>query len=290
MVEIIDIHPHVISPDTERYPLSPLGGTQSKWSESHPTSHEMLIEAMDAAGVAKAVVVQASTAYGHNNSYLVDAVHAHPDRFAGVFSIDVLAPDAVDMIKYWQGQGLVGMRLFTTGSTMPNQADWLDDPASAPAWAYASAQRFPVCVQMRPEGIPKLRTLLDRFPDAIVILDHLARPALDDGAPYAKAQSLWDLASYKGVHLKLTLRNIEAAGEGASTVPAFLDHLLATYGADRVAWGSNFPAADKPLDYIVERARTALADLPADARGMIFNGTAHKLYPVLDRMGKGAGA
>ena len=28
----VDIHPHVISTDTKRYPLNPLGGTQSTWS------------------------------------------------------------------------------------------------------------------------------------------------------------------------------------------------------------------------------------------------------------------
>jgi 3',5'-cyclic AMP phosphodiesterase CpdA len=39
-------------------------------------------------------VVQASTAYGHDNSYAAEAIAAHPGRFAGVFSVDVLAPDA----------------------------------------------------------------------------------------------------------------------------------------------------------------------------------------------------
>ena len=47
---------------------------------------------MDAAGVQKAAIVQASTCYGHDNSYVADAVAAHPKRFTGVFSVDVLAP------------------------------------------------------------------------------------------------------------------------------------------------------------------------------------------------------
>lgn len=285
MTELIDIHPHVIAPDTTAYPLKPLGGNQSKWSEAHPTSHDDLIAAMDAAGVAKAVVVQASTAYGHDNSYLADSVAAHPDRFTGVFSVDVLAPDAIEKIEYWKGRGLVGLRLFTTGSTMPGQANWLGDPASYPAWDYAQSTGLPVCVQMRPEGIPALKGLLTRFPRAVVILDHLARPVLEDGAPYAAAQGLWDLAEHPGVHLKLTLRNIEAAGTGTSTVDAFLAHILSLFGADRIAWGSNYPAAERTLGYIVERAQTALAGLSEDNRAMIFGGTARKLYPVLDRMG-----
>ena len=92
MPQYIDIHPHIIADDTKRYPLAPLGGHQSDWSRTRPVTTEQMIAAMDKAGVAKAAIVQASTCYGHDNSYVADAVAAHPDRFTGVFSVDVLAP------------------------------------------------------------------------------------------------------------------------------------------------------------------------------------------------------
>lgn len=281
MSEIVDIHPHVISPDTKRYPLSPLGGKQSTWSQAHPVSHETLIAEMDDAGVAKAAVVQASTAYGHNNTYLAEAVAAHPERLTGIFSVDVLADDAVDKIRFWQSKGLTGLRLFTAGSTIEGQAEWLNDLRSNPSWAYASEVGLPICVQMRPQGIPKLRDLLDRFPKAIVVIDHLARPVLDDGPPYEKAAELWALADYPHVHLKLTLRNMEAADKGASTVPAFLSRLLSTFGSERVAWGSNYPAASHSLAELVARIREALADLSEHDRNNILNKTAKRLYPAL---------
>jgi L-fuconolactonase len=116
---VIDIHPHVIATDTTKYPLAPLGGTQSTWSRERPTPYEKLIEEMDAAGVDKAAIVQASTAYGHDNSYVAEAIAAHPRRFTGVFSVDVLAPDATEKMRFWMDRGFSGMRLFTTGSTMP---------------------------------------------------------------------------------------------------------------------------------------------------------------------------
>ncbi len=40
MSEVIDIHPHIVSPDTKRYPLAPLGGTQSTWSSERPTTYQ----------------------------------------------------------------------------------------------------------------------------------------------------------------------------------------------------------------------------------------------------------
>jgi L-fuconolactonase len=281
MTTIIDTHPHVISPDTATYPLQPIGGTQSSWSQAHAVTHEALITAMDEAGIAKAVVVQASTAYGYDNSYLADAVAAHPDRMTGVFAVDALAADAIERIEYWKRRGLTGLRLFTAGSTMPGQAGWLDDERARPMWAYAAETGLPVCVQMRPQGIGQLASVLERFPETVVLIDHLARPVLEDGPPYRQAAGLWELARFPGVHLKITLRNLEAAAKGASTLPAFLDKLLSTFGAGRVAWGSNYPAAERPLPELVALALDAFAPLAAPDRELIMSGTALKLYPAL---------
>ena len=133
-MDIIDSHTHVISADADRYPPAPLGGHQSDWSKARPVSHDALVAAMDQAGIAQAVVVQASTVYGHDCRYVVAAVRAHPKRLVGVFSVDPLADDAVEQMKRWIGEGLAGVRLFTTGSTMPGQAHWLADERSYPAW------------------------------------------------------------------------------------------------------------------------------------------------------------
>src|SRR6195256_526423 len=130
---IIDIHPHVIATDNARYPLQPLGGTQSTWSRDRPTPYDKMIEAMDQAGVAKSAIVQASTAYGHDNSYVAEAIAAHPKRLTGVFSVDMLAADNVEKMRHWIDRGFSGMRLFTTGSTMPGQASWFEDPRPDPA-------------------------------------------------------------------------------------------------------------------------------------------------------------
>ncbi|MDE2474454.1 MAG: amidohydrolase, partial [Alphaproteobacteria bacterium] len=75
---IIDTHAHVISTDTIRYPRAPIGGHQSDWSRDRPVSADAIIAAMDDAGVAKTILVQASTCYGHDNSLVVDSVAAHP--------------------------------------------------------------------------------------------------------------------------------------------------------------------------------------------------------------------
>ncbi|KGM33774.1 amidohydrolase family protein [Inquilinus limosus] len=280
-MDVVDSHTHVISPDAERYPHAPLGGHRSDWSKARPVDHHGLVAAMDEAGIAQAVVVQASTVYGHDSRYVVEAVRAHPGRFVGVFSLDAVAGDAVDQIKRWRDEGLVGLRLFTTGSTMPGQADWLGDPRSWPAWTYAEAHGIPVCLQMTMDGIPMLRGLLQRFPQAKVLLDHLARPDLADGPPYEKARALFDLAVFPGVHLKLTNRTLAAAGQGASTATAFIPLVVQRFGADRVLWGSNFPAAEGSLAALLGEAKAGLSVLPEAERAAILAGSARRLYPAL---------
>ena len=204
---VIDIHPHIVSPDTKKYPLAPLGGTQSTWSSERPTTYQDMIKAMDEAGVDKSALVHSSTAYGYDNSYVADAVAAVPSRFTGVYSIDVLAPDAVKTFDYWLGRGCTGMRLFTTGSTLPDQATFFADPKSYPFWEHAAAKNIPVCMQMKQEGLPLLRQIMDRFPKVTIILDHLARAPFEDGPPYSAAAEFFDLAKYKQVFLKITPSN-----------------------------------------------------------------------------------
>jgi L-fuconolactonase len=283
LTDIIDIHTHVISSDTARYPLAPLGGKQSDWSRTRPTSAEALIAAMDEGDVAQSAVVQASTAYGFDNSYLAQSVAAYPARFTGVFSIDMFAPDACAQFDRWHAAGLTGLRLFTTGSTSPGQADWLADPRTFPAWERAEAANIPVCLQMRPEGVPDLLTLLARFRRIPIILDHLARPVLSDGPPYKAAQWLFDLATYPNLFLKLTSRTVEQSSEGASKPAEFFPRLVAAFGADRIAWGSNFPAHAGPMSHLLGDARAALACLSAADQAAIFAGTARRLYPALAR-------
>jgi L-fuconolactonase len=281
MATIIDIHPHVISTDAKRHPLAPLGGVQSTWSRDRPIPFERLVAAMDAAGVAKAAVVQASTAYGHDNGYVAEAIAAFPKRLTGVFSVDVLAPDAVDKMRHWLDRGFSGMRLFTTGSTMPGQQTWFADARTYPAWGFAGEAGIPMCMQMTPQGFPQLRGLLERFPQVRIILDHLARPTLVDGPPFAADAEFFALAAYPNVFLKVTPLNVTPESWGQATSESFFGELIRTFGASRIAWGSNFPATAGMLSEILGKAQATFAFASAADRDFIFGKTAQALYPKL---------
>ena len=277
----IDIHPHIIADDAKRYPLAPLGGHQSDWSRTRPVTTEQMIAAMDAAGVAKSALVQASTCYGHDNSYVADAVAAHPNRFTGVFSVDVLAPDAPERMRYWRGRGLTGMRLFTIGSTMATQADWIDDPRAFPAWQAAGELGLSICMQMSQSALPQLVAMVKRFPEVKVLLDHLARPVLSDGPPYAAAAPLFELARYPTVYLKATPRTFAECRNGKATPETFFKKLVGEFGASRIAWGSNYPSSEGTLPALLAVARDSVKSLPEADQEWIFAKTAQSLYPAL---------
>lgn len=280
-ITTIDIHPHIISGDTIRYPLAPLGGHQSDWSRTRPVSVEQLIAAMDEAGVQKAAIVQASTCYGHDNSYVADAVAANPARFTGVFSVDVLAPDAPARMREWRDKGLSGMRLFTFGSTMSEQADWLDDPKSYAAWECAGDLGLSICLQMSAKAIPQAVRMAERFPKVRIILDHCARPDLSDGAPYNAAADLFGLARHANIYLKLTPRIFAESRRGKATPETFFSRLVSGFGASRLAWGSNYPSSEGGLPQLLTLARQSLACLSDADQAWIFAKTAQVLYPAL---------
>ena len=290
MSAVIDLHAHVISADAQRYPLAPLSGQQSDWSRERPVSFQRMIAAMGEAGIAKAALVQASTSYGHDNSYVADAVAARPERFIGVFSVDVLQRDAPERIDYWVSKGLTGLRVFIAGHTAAVKGARLDDSRSFPAWERASKAGIPVCVQLRAAGLPQLAAVLERFPRVRVVLDHMARPIVEDGPPYAAAARLFSLARYANLYLKLSTHNVRESRAGKATPESFFARVVAEFGASRIAWGSNFPASEGSLPGLLAEARSALAALPSRDRDWIFFRTAQSLYPALAGVEKdGAG-
>ena len=281
MASFIDIHPHIISDDESRYPLAPLFGKRSEWSQERPTTVETLIAAMDEAGVAKAAVVHSSTTYGYDNSYVVDGCAKYPDRLVAVGSVDVLQPDAPETIRKWFDRGLAGLRLFTGGSTKDFDPSELDDPRSFPAWELCGELGLSMCIQTGPVGLPQVTSLARRFPNVAIILDHLGRPEVTDGPPYKAASSLFELVPLENIYLKLTPRIFGDVKKGEASPDTFFPMLVESFGSKRLAWGSNFPTSEGTLVANLEKAKACLQSLSAEDREWIFGKTAQTLYPRL---------
>ncbi|WP_181164712.1 amidohydrolase family protein [Amaricoccus solimangrovi] len=278
---LIDVHPHIISKDTAKYPIDPIQGRRSPWSASRPRSFEELVAEMDDAGVDKACIVHSSTTYGTDPSYLADVIEANPGRFTGCFSMDVLAPDAEVVFRRWVGRGLTGIRLYTAGAHFDAQTSQLSDPRSFPVWEAAIELGVTITTQLRPEGLPQLLEMLSRFPEATVLVDNTLKPNYQEGPPYHGSEHVFMLERYPNVHLKVITNGIRASYEGAGRPETFYPRLVSVFGAERLAWGSNFPASVGTLAEHIAEARAALSCLGEPDQDWIFAKTAERLYPVL---------
>ena len=280
---IVDTHPHIISSDTTRYPITPLAGKRSDWSAEHSITLEQLIAGMDEAGVGKAAIVHSSTTYGFNNDYVADAVALHPKRFTGVFSVHVLEPDAPEKMRYWHKKGCTGMRIYARGTTIAEPWLALDDPKAMPAWTCASDLGISVATNMLadPAGIAQFSNIMTKFPKVKLFLDHVGRPPTEDGPPYALASDFFRLSRFPNFYLKLTPSGLASTLKGKATSETFVKKLVAEFGANRIAWGSNYPASKGSMGDILGRLNTAIEPLSQSDRDWILGKTAQTLYPTL---------
>lgn len=237
---------------------------------------------MDGAGVDKAAVVHSSTTYGFNCDYVAEALAPHHDRLTGVFSVNVLEPDAPAAMRKWFDLGLTGMRIFSRGSTMAEPWLAIDDPRVFPCYELAEELGIAVASNIQVPNFGQLENVLRQFPNVPHIVDHMGGADFTDGEPFDAARPLLELARYPNLYLKVTTQSIAKVNDGKSTAASQFSKLVSEFGADRLAWGSNFPASPGSLADQVQQARAAIASLPRTDQDWVMGGTALKLYPALN--------
>ena len=138
-----------------------------------------------------------------------------------------------------------------------------------------------MAIQTDPAGLAQVAGLAKRFPKVRIVLDHLARPDVADGPPYKRASSLFGLAPFENIFLKLTPRIFGDSHKGQASPQTLFPRLVEVFGSNRLAWGSNFPASEGKLSANLEVAKKCLASLSAEDQDWIFARTAQRLYPAL---------
>jgi predicted TIM-barrel fold metal-dependent hydrolase len=279
---IFDCHAHLISGDTDRYPPAPLSGQLRAGDLDDPMTAERLLREMDAAGVARAVLVQRSHVYGFDNSYVCDAARAWPDRFAAVCSIDAAKPDAADRVRYWVGErGAAGVRMMEPFKGA--DASWFASEACLPMWAAATELGVSVCVHFfrwnRDFGLPALKGVLDRFPDTTVVIDHFSNMASEAGPPdYGVDDLLLQVAAFPKVYTKFTtipLGQLRTLGVDAAPV---VERVVQAFGAARVMWGSDIAQSAGSYAEMVELGLDATRTLDGAERAQVLNGATAAVY------------
>lgn len=180
--------------------------------------------------------------------------------------------------------GVVGVRHLLQDL---NADDW---PTGALATGLAELARrgltFDACV--RHEHLPALAALLERVPDAAVVLDHLGKPPVDAGLTspvgQAWASAIERLARLPRLHVKLSGLAAESADPAryASHAPEFVTAGVAAFGTSRAMIGSDWPVSARAgvgttLTDWLALAEAAVSPTPVEAE-QLRSGTAQAFY------------
>jgi predicted TIM-barrel fold metal-dependent hydrolase len=83
--------------------------------------------------------------------------------------------------------------------------------------------------------------------------------------------------------MKLTPRIFGDVKKEKASAETFFPRVVEAFGAQRLAWGSNYPTSPGKLSGILATAQQGLACVSEADREWIFGKTALKLYPALAR-------
>jgi len=274
MIRQVDTHTHVVCADESAFPLNPSGMTEP-WYREEPCSIERLLALMEEAGVDRAVVVQAVSAYGFDNRYALASQQRFPAHLASVVSLDLAATDSLndppgELRRLVHEEGASGLRWVAFGET------GLAEPSAL--WRAAAMLAIPVVVTVLADKLEELAATIPSLPGAIPLaLDHCGFADFSAGIPDA----LLALTEFETLHLKVStiaLDHLAAHGDVRDGVA----ELAARFGADRLLWGSDYSQThDRPYSELVEYARHAASRLDDDARAAFLAGTALALWPEL---------
>jgi predicted TIM-barrel fold metal-dependent hydrolase len=233
---ILDSQVHIWAPSTPERPWPPLTKPPHR---SNPLGAGELLEEMDVAGVARAILISPSWE-GIRNDVVLAAARAHPDRFAVMGRIDYEAPDASEALEDLAFEsGVLGFRVtFHTPQLQQGLAagryDWL--------WKAAERLAKPLMIYAPHSVLHHIEPVAERHPELRLAMCHLSIPILTkDETAFAGLDNLLRLARFPNVAAKAS------ALPGHSSMPypypnlhPPLRRVLEAFGERRLFWGTDF--------------------------------------------------
>lgn len=240
MTDIVDVwaqHP------TERFMRQPWLATLTRWmgwtGEEEATLGELPVEAtlgaMDTGGVSRALLSAWHGPTGSliSNDEVAAIVARHPDRFAGLASVDLTDPmGAVREIRRCVGElGFVGVRVVPWLWNLPP-----NDRRYYPVYVACVELGVPFCTQIGHTGplcpsepgrpIPYLDEVLLDFPELVVVGGHVGFPWVGEVISLAR--------KYPNFY-------VDTSAYAVHRLPADFVEFMRGKGRSRVLFGTNWP-------------------------------------------------
>lgn len=303
-LRIVDAHAHIIEAIKSmgyRGELRALGDGRARWATGEGIqifppalgdrsfTPEKLLETMDAAGVAKAILLQGSL-YGFQNEYSHEAALRYPDRFACLGSFDPYCLKADVIMRRWieefRFKGLK-FEMSTYGGFMGFHPDFkIDGPLMAPIWSYANQRGLVVSLDIGTFGDPSFQldgilAMVKAHPDVTLVIEHMFCPSAK--CLEMVTGCLQRIAPFSKIHVTLASIPSMTAPEAYPyrTAQEYARTAREVIGAERIMWGS-----DAPITLVGESYSRLVGYLPEsgifgeDELRLIFSENARRVYSL----------
>lgn len=230
-------------------------------------------------GIDRTVLVQSLPSEA-DTRWMLDLAERHPFIGAVVGWTDLKAPDAPERIAALAAHpALRGLRPML----QELDDDWIADPALDPAVAAMRRHALAFDALVLPRHLPALLAFAGRHPGLPIVIDHIAKPAIGAGGTAQWRDDIAALAALPNVHCKLS-GIVTEAGKSWTVegIRPYAAHVLESFGAERVLWGSDWPVLDLAADYgrWLAASEALLARLDGPARQAIFGANAARFYRI----------
>ncbi len=226
--------------------------------------------------IAATVLVQAADTEAETE-FLLEVARGSAGLVQGVVGwTDLAAPGAPERIARLAGDPLLkGLRPMLQDI---EDTAWILLPAVQPALAAMARHGVRFDALIKPRHLALVGGIAQRHPDLRVVIDHAAKPDIASGSLDAWARHMARLARETPWCCKLSGLVTEARADWrVDDLRPCVDHLLATFGPDRLMWGSDWPVVTLASNY--RRWRESAATLlPAGTHDAVFGGTAARFY------------
>lgn len=233
---IVDAQCHIWTAETPERPWVANAATPPR---EVPLEADELLREMDAAGIARAVVVPPASWDANRNDLALEAAGRWPDRFAVMGRLDFDAGPAPELIAGWRSQpGMLGLRcsfnkpqwtaLLTDGTV-----DWL--------WAAAETAGVPMMVIVTYAQMAIIDGIAERYSGLNLVIDHLGLPTgKKDEEAFRDFDQLLPLAKRPNVAVKVsTLPLYTADSYPYRGLHPYLRQAYEVFGPRRMFWGGD---------------------------------------------------
>jgi predicted TIM-barrel fold metal-dependent hydrolase len=274
----IDAHVHVWTPDTDRYPL--VAGFKKEEMKPGSFTPEELFKHCKRAGVGRINLIQMSF-YGFDNSYMLDAIAKHPDVFVGTAVINPLGKDPAGEMAQLAKHGVRAFRIHPKLSEQPAEK-WLRPEGYKKMFAAGARNNQAMACLIGPDGLAELDRMCTDYPDAPVIIDHLARIGADGVIRAEDVDRLCALAKHKKVMVKVGAFYALGKKEQPYTdLAPMIKKVVAAYTPKRCMWESDCPfqvQGEHTYQASIDLIRSRLDFLTDDDKDWLLRKTAENFF------------